>query len=230
MDRRFGVFVVMEADAGEGGVIESGGLAGLGVGEALAFAIEDEVGVFNEGHAVGMGKLLSAGADEVDVLAFLKDQAGGLDGIAQVLDTGDAAGAHAAAVHEERVKLNAAVGGEEATTAGVEGGVVFKDGDGGFNGVKGGTGPGEDGVSGLKSGKDASLVGLGSVSGDGPCAPVDEEDGGVGGRGGHPDMVEQIAGAVLRWFWEELAELRQGVKGAERMGRTQVAQNKRESG
>ena len=230
MDRRFGVFVVMKADAGKGGVIESGGLAGLGVGEALALAIEDEVGVFNEGHAVCVSELLSAGADEVDVLTFFKNQAGGLDGIAEVLDTGDAAGAHAAAVHEEGVELDAAVGGEEAAAAGVEGGVVFKDGDGGFNGVKGGTGPGEDGVSGLKSGKDASLVGLGSVSGDGPCAPVNEEDGGVGGRSGHPDMVEQIAGAVPRWFWEELAELRQGVKGAERMGTTQVAQNKRESG
>lgn len=187
----------MEADAGEGGVIESGGLAGFGVGEAFAFAIEYEFRVVNERHAVGVGELFSAGADEVDMLAFLKDESGGLDGVTEMLDTGDAAGAHAAAVHEEGVKLNAPVGGEEAATAGVEGGVVFKDGDGGFNGVKGGGAAGEEVVSGLKGSTDASLVGLGGIGGDGPSATVDEEDGGVGGRGGHPDMVEQIGRGVL---------------------------------
>jgi len=200
------------------------------VGEAFAFAFEDEFSIVNERHSVGVSKLLSAGADEVDVLAFFKDEAGGLDGVAKVLDTGDTAGAHAATVHEERVKLDAAIGGEEAAAAGVEGGVVFKDGDGGFNGVKGRSPAGEEVVSGLKGGKDAGLVGRGSVSGDGPCAPVNEEDGRVGAGDGHGDMVEQIGGAALRWFLGERVKFLQGVKGAEAGRRAQVKQNKRESG
>jgi hypothetical protein len=110
----------------------------LGVGEALALTVEDEFGVVDEGHAVRGGELLGAIADEVDMVALFEDQAGGLNGIAQALDAGYASGLHAAAVHEERVKLDAAVGGEKAAAAGVEGGVVFEDGDGGFNGIEGG--------------------------------------------------------------------------------------------
>jgi hypothetical protein len=99
--------------------------------------------------------LLCARTDEVDVRALFEDEAGGLDGVAEALDTGYAAGFHASAVHEECVELDAAVGGEEATAAGVEGGVVFKDGDGGFNGVEGGTAAGEDAVAGFEGVADA---------------------------------------------------------------------------
>jgi hypothetical protein len=112
---------------------------------------------------------------------FFEDEAGGLDGVAEALDAGDAAGFHAAAVHEEGVELDAAVGGEEAAAAGVEGGVVFKDGDGGFNGVDGGAAEGEDAVAGFEGVADAGLVGGCGVGGDGPGAAVDEEDGVVSG-------------------------------------------------
>ena len=101
------------------------------------------------------GELLCAFCDEVDVRGLLEDEAGGLDGVAEALDTGDAAGFHAVAVHEEGVELDAAVGGEEAAATGVEGGVVFKDGDGGFNGVEGGTAAGEDAVAGFEGVADA---------------------------------------------------------------------------
>ena len=155
------------------------------MGEALAFAVEDELSVIDESHAVGGGELLGAGADEVDVLALFEDEARGLDGVAEALDAGDAAGLHAAAIHEEGVELYAAIGGEEAAAAGVEGGIVFEDGDGGFDGVDGGTAAGEDGVSGFKGGADAGLVGLSGVGGDGPCTAMNEEGGIVRGWGGH---------------------------------------------
>ena len=130
-------------------------MAGLCLCEALALAVEDQLGVVNEGHAVRVGELLGAGADEVDVGAFFEDQAGGLNGIAEALDAGYAAGLHAAAVHEQGVELDAAGGGEEAAAAGVEGGIVFEDGDGGFDGVEGGTAAGKNGVAGFKSAADA---------------------------------------------------------------------------
>jgi hypothetical protein len=129
----------VEDVAGEGFVGQASGLTGLGMGEALAFAVEDEFGVLDEGHAVGPGELLGAIADEVDVGALLKDQAGGLDGVAEMLDAGHTASLHAASVHEQGVHLDAAIGGKETAAAGIEGGIVFKDGDSGFNGIDGGT-------------------------------------------------------------------------------------------
>jgi hypothetical protein len=58
---------------------------------------------------VRLGKLLGASSDEINVLAVFEDQAGGLNGIAEALDAGHAASLHAATVHEEGVKLDAAV-------------------------------------------------------------------------------------------------------------------------
>ena len=155
------------------------------MGEALAFAVEEQLGVVDEGHAVGCGELLGAGADEVDVLAFLENQAGGLDWVAEALDAGYAAGFHAAAVHEQGVELDAAVGGEEAAAASVEGGIVFEDGDSGLDGVDGGAAEGEDGVASFKGGADAGFVGGRGVGGDGPGAAVNKESWIVGGWGGH---------------------------------------------
>jgi hypothetical protein len=122
--------------AGEGVVGETGGLAGLGLGEAFALAVENQLGVVDEGHAVGVGELLCASTDEIDVLALFQDQAGGLNGVAKMLDAGHAASFHAAAVHEKGVELNASVGSQEAATAGVEGGVVFEHGNGRFNSIE----------------------------------------------------------------------------------------------
>ena len=192
--RGFRALVVVEDLAGEGVVGESGGLAGLGVGETLALAVENQLGVVDEGHAVGVGKLLGAGADEVNVGALFEDQAGGLDGVAEALDAGHAAGFHAAAVHEQGVELDAAVGGEKAAAAGVEGGVVFEDGDGGFDGIEGRAAEGKDGVAGFKGAADTGLVGGCIGGGDGPCAAVDEKSGDVRGGGGHRNMVEHFAG------------------------------------
>jgi hypothetical protein len=165
LESGFRAFVVVEdwvqrgVLAGECVVAEAGGFAELGVGEAFALAVEDQFGIVDEGHAVGVGKLLRAGADEVDVRALFEDEAGGLDGVAEAFDTGHAASLHAAAVHEEGVELDAAVGGEKAAAAGVEGGVVFEDGDGCFDGIEGRAAAREDGIAGFKGVADTGFVG-----------------------------------------------------------------------
>ena len=133
-----GRFVVGEGGAGKGEVGESGALIRLSQGEALAFAVEDKLGVVDKWHAVGGGEFFGALANEVDVRAPVEHQARGLNGIAQALDAGDSAGAHRASIHEESIKLDAPVAGEKAAAPGVEGGVVFEFGDGGFDGVGGG--------------------------------------------------------------------------------------------
>ena len=184
----FGILVV--AVAGEGGIGEAGGVTGLCLGEAFAFAIEDELAVVDEVHAVGRSEVFGAFADEVDMGALFEDEARGVDGIAEALDAGDAAGFHATAVHEEGVELDATVGGEEAATAGVEGGIVFEDGDGGFDGVDGCAAASEDFVTDFKGAADAGFVSGCGVGGDGPCSAVDEEGRVVGGGLGHySDMV-----------------------------------------
>jgi len=194
----FRTFVIVEDGvqdsfgAGEGLVREAGGFAKLGVGEAFALAVEDEFGVVDEGHAVGVGEVLCTRADEVDVRTFFEDQAGGLNGVAKALDAGYAASLHASAVHEEGVELDAAIRGEKAATSGIEGGIVFEDGDGGFDGVEGGCAAREKCVAVFKGAADAGFVSGSGVGGDGPCATVNDECGRVGGRG-HRVIVEHFS-------------------------------------
>ena len=177
-----GVFIV--AVSGEGGIGEAGGLAGLCIGEALAFAIEDEFGVIDQFHTVGVGKAFRAFPDEVDMGALFEDEARGVDGVAQVFDAGDATGFHAASIHEEGVELNAAVGGEEAAASGVEGGIVFEDGDSGFDGVDGSAAAGEDFVTDFEGVSHAGFVGGCCIGGDSPCSAMNEKGGVVGGGEG----------------------------------------------
>ena len=180
----------MEDVAGEGFVGEPGGLAGLGAGQAFAFAREDELLIVNEGYAVGGGELLGAGTDEIDVGTLFEDEARGPDGVAEALDTGHSAGFHAAAVHEECIELDTAVGGEETAPASVERRIVFEDDDGGFNGVEGGSAAGENGVTGLEGVAHAGLV-SGCVGGrNGPCAAMDEEGWDVCGWGFHLPILD----------------------------------------
>jgi len=182
-----GTFVVVEdgvrggIGSGERVVAEAGGFAELGVGETLALAVEDEFRVVDEGHAVGLGELFGAWADKVDVLTLFEDQARGLNGIAKTLDACDATSLHATAVHEESIELDTAIRGEKAATAGVEGGVVFKDGDGGFDGIECGCSTREKSVAGFKGVANTGQVSGSGVGGNGPCATVNDESRGVGG-------------------------------------------------
>jgi hypothetical protein len=164
---------------GEGAVGGAGLFAGLGFGEAAAFAVDDELGIIDEGHALRLGEGFCSRADEVDVGTFVEDEACGLDGVADALDAGDGAGAEGGPIHDEGVELNAAVAGEEGTAAGVEGGIIFKRGDGGLDGVECGAAAFEDAPAFLEGVEDALFVGLEKVGGDIPCAAVDEENGGT---------------------------------------------------
>ena len=188
----FGGFVVEVS--GEGGIGEASGFAGFGVGETLTFAVEDEFRVVDELHAVGGGELLRARTDEVDMRTLLKDETRGVDRIAKPLDAGNTTGFHAAAVHQESVELNAAVGGEEAAAAGVEGRIVFEDGNRGFDGVDGSAAAGKHLVADFEGATYAGFVGGGRVGGNGPGSSMNEQGGVMGGRlGRHSDMVEHSA-------------------------------------
>src|SRR4051812_22007 len=79
-----------------------------------------------------MSELFCSRADEVDVRALFENEARCLDGIAQVLDTCNAAGLHATSVHEESIELDTTIGCKKASSSCVEGGVVFHDCDGRF--------------------------------------------------------------------------------------------------
>ena len=171
VERRFG------SRAGEGLVdaaCEFGLLEGV---EAGLFAGDDEVHVLAELHAVLAGEALGSGAHEVDVRAFVEDEAGSADGVTEAFDAGDAAGAKIGAVHEEGVELDAAIAGEEAAATGVEGVVIFHDDDGGFDSGDGGATGLEDSVSGGEGVGDTVLVGGDRVVGHGPCSAMDDEGG-----------------------------------------------------
>ena len=142
-----------------------------------AFTVYDELAVIDERHAVRIGEGLSAGTDEVDVGALLKDQTGGADGIAEALDAGNAACAESGTFHEQGVELDAAFAGKEGTPTGVEGVVVFEDGYSSFNRINGGGAASEERGASLEGGEDACFVGGTERVRDGPGAAVDEQNG-----------------------------------------------------
>jgi hypothetical protein len=142
------------------------------MGEALALSVQNQLGIVDEGHPEGLGKLLSADTDEVDVGTLFENQAGSLNGVAEVLDAGHATSFHATTVHEKCVELNATVGGKKAATTSVEGRVIFEDGDGGFDSIEGRSTPRKKGVAGFKRVTDTGFMSGRHVSGDGPRATV----------------------------------------------------------
>jgi len=129
---------------------------------------------------VALGEGFGTCSYEVDVRAFVEDEAGGLDGVAEVFDAGYAAGAEGGSVHQKGVELNAAFAGEETAASGVEGGVVFEDSYGGFHGVGRGAAFFEDLIAGGESLGYSALVVFGHFCWDGPGTAVDEESGFAG--------------------------------------------------
>jgi hypothetical protein len=87
---------------------------------------------------MSVGKFLSSGTDEVDVRAFLKNQACSLNGVSQALNAGYSPGFHSPSVHEQSVELNAAIRSQETSLPCVERGVVFQNSDCGFDCIDGG--------------------------------------------------------------------------------------------
>jgi hypothetical protein len=137
--RRFVVEVTRE-----GGIGEAGSLTRLCLGEPLAFAFEHELRVINELHTMRLRETLCAIADEVHMRTLFEDEACRMDGVAQPFYARDTSRLHPATVHQKRVKLHAAVGGEKAATASVEGGIVFEYRNGGLDGVDGSAAAGEN--------------------------------------------------------------------------------------
>ena len=176
-DGSYGVVRVLVGFAGEGGV-DAALKFGLMEGhKPVAFAGHDEIGVVAEGHAMLAGEAFGTGRDEVDVGALLEDEAGGLDGVAEALDAGYATSAEGRAFHDEGVELDASIAGEEGAPAGVEGVVVFHDGDGGFDGFGGWGSFVEEGAASAEGVGDAVFVGGDSVVGHGPGSAVDDKGG-----------------------------------------------------
>jgi len=60
---------------------------------------------------------------------------------------------------------------KKAATAGVEGGVIFEDGDGSFDRIDGRSATGKNGIAGFKRVADTGLVGGSHVGGDGHAPP-----------------------------------------------------------
>ncbi len=129
-----------------------------------------------------LGERFGAEADKVNVGALVEDEPSGLDGIAEALHAGHAAGAQGGAVHQERVELHAAIAGEEAAASGVEGGIVFEDGDGSLDRIERAAAAFEDLPAFLERIEDALLVGFELVGGDVPRAAVNEKNRGSSHR------------------------------------------------
>jgi hypothetical protein len=154
VDGGFGAFVVTVNVSGKRFVGESGCLPGLRMGKPGALAIENELAVVNELHAVGRGECFGSGADEVDMRALLKNKTGGQNGILDSLDARHTTGFHAAAVHEKRIELDAAGGCKKAASTRIKSGVILKNHHGCFDRIESGASMGEDCVPSIESAAD----------------------------------------------------------------------------
>ena len=105
----------------------------------------------------------------------LEDSAGETDRIADALQGGDRAGAKSRAVHDDGVAFDAAVEIEMRAEAGVENGLVFKDNDGGFDGVERGAAASKNGPAGFESAAAAGIACFDGFVGNIPCAAMDDK-------------------------------------------------------
>jgi len=137
---------------------------------------------------MGMCELFGSGPDEVDMGTFLENETSGLDGITQALYTGNATGLHAATVHEESIELDATIGCQEASTACVEGRVIFHHGDGGLDCVDCSAPLRKHSEAGLKGFANTGFMGGCGIVRNGPCSAMNDQNGFVRGSS-HPVMV-----------------------------------------
>jgi hypothetical protein len=77
--------------------------------------------------------------------------------------------------------------------AGVEGGVIFEDGDGGFDRIDGRAAARKNGIACFKCVADTGLMGGSHVGGDGPRASVDKQSRSVVSGRGHRNILEHLA-------------------------------------
>src|SRR5262245_12777969 len=122
--------------AGKGQVRMSGSFFLLSFLEALDFALDHQLLVAAQPHAVLLGEPLSAFPHKIDVGTLVEHQPCSLNRVANMLDAADAAGSHGSSLHHERVHLYPAIAGQEASAARVKGFVVLHGHDSGFDGVQ----------------------------------------------------------------------------------------------
>ncbi len=113
----------------------------------------------------------------VDVRRLLQHQPRRLNGVAQPLHAGHAAGLQVCAGHQQGVALDAAVAGQKRSAPGIEGVIVLHHSNGGFDRVSGRSTTRESVPTGGQRRGDPALVRGDGVIGHGPRAAVDEQDG-----------------------------------------------------
>ena len=185
-----GLWGLIVRQTGERRIGKTCGLTNLRLGKALTFALENQFGIVNQRHAVGLRKLFGARTDKIHVRTLLKHETRRVNGISQALDASHAARFHSSAIHQERVELDASVGSKKTASAGVEGGIVFEDGDGSLYCVDSRATARKDLVADFKRMANAGFMSRRCFWGDSPGAAVNEKSRVVSSRlGGHSDMV-----------------------------------------
>ena len=147
---------------------------GLIFPQALDLARDDQIFILAELHTVLSREPLRTFCDEVNVRALAQDLARSANGIAQMLDASDAAGAKRRSIHNKCVELDFAVAIQKAAASGVEGLVVFHDDDGFFNGVERRATTFKHTPSGAQGIVDPSDVGVDHVIRHGPGATMND--------------------------------------------------------
>ncbi len=196
MRRNARSFLVRLLSAREGLIGQPGALLVLRLGQTHPFTIEHQFGVIDQRHALLGGEVLRIAADEVDMRALLEHETRGMDGIAQPLDAGHAAGAHGArhaAIHQQRVELDFAVARKKGAPAGIEGLVVLKHSDRGLDCIDRGGAALQQRIAGEQCAADAEGVGFDGVIGDGPRAAMNEKDRLIGHANRSSYMAELAA-------------------------------------
>jgi len=172
--------VYIQRDSPNGALLVAPVMAG-GVGifaatkPSFALSGRDEVWRIAKGDAVLRSKALGAFGDQHHVRAFFENGAGQADGILDAVQTSDGTGAKSGRVHHDRIAFDLTVEIEMRAIAGVEDGIVFKNDDGGFNGVEGVAASGEDVPADLQGAAAPSLAGFDGVIGNVSGATVDDE-------------------------------------------------------
>ena len=154
-------------------------LGGMGVFAAakpgLALGGRDELLWIAKRDAVLRRKALGAFGDQHHVRALFENGARQADGIPDAVQAGDGSRAKSGRVHDDRITFDLAIEIEMRAITGVEDGIVFKNHDGGFDGVECVAASGENAPPGFKGAPAPNFAGFDGVIGNVPSATVNNE-------------------------------------------------------
>ncbi len=135
---------LVAGDGADGAATHRNRLHAPGRLEAGALLRDDEPLVRPGGDAGLAGETRCPFADEQQVARPLEHGAGQQDGVLHVLDAGDGPGRQGGAVHQRRIELDVATGGEGGPGPGIEGRVVLEEGGGEHHRVEGASSAAKD--------------------------------------------------------------------------------------